>query len=358
MKSNSSTPSIALMLARPHICLRCQIHLARRFAPAGTSASARAFQTSRTSNFAAAPAPAPSDDAAPDSHDEHGDNGMGNEVRNNEGFSGSEITWNSDINATQLPARHKINDLVVFPPVPPKVQIQAKNVPISEFPLGKVYGYSGQMQRAGREHLNAQVLGEQAKVIVLRDTNIFNVTRLKEGTPREIKAQKAEAIDILATLDGQQGTVGQDEVIDNIDLLRPKKGEEPQSLEEFDVLVQQICSGFRKSQIQTYVQSFKQKHGSDALSMLEKESPFIQVTKWVPDTSVSTHHLDERSGRGYDFASYTNKQRLALLLLRKCWKLEVPELEEGIGEVELSLRPADYDLLIRMCQPSRCKCTH
>jgi hypothetical protein len=189
--------------------------------------------------------------------------------------------------------------------------------------------------------LDVDALGEPAEVIVLRDSKYTTYDYAKEYQVVE----PVESIDILAALDNERGLVGQKEVEENINQFRPKKGEEPQDWDGFNKLVQDMQAGFTVSQLARYIQSFNEANGG------EKSSPSVgflipRISPWMPESSKSTTYLDGDSTGGYSVASYTNKQRLVLRLIRECWKLALPEVEEGIGEVELELKPGDYDLLL------------
>lgn len=204
--------------------------------------------------------------------------------------------------------------------------------------MGKLYGHGGKKLREEREHLDFQALGENAEVIVLRDSRFTTYNRANKTKPD----QEPKPIDILATLESERGLVGNKEVDENINQFRPKEGEEPQDWDTFNSLVQDLQAGFTATQLQRYIKAF-----SKANTERPSATPLIPwVSPWVPATSQDTQNADGDYARGYSVASYTNKQKLALRLIRECWELELPELVAGIGEVELELNPKDYDLLL------------
>jgi len=313
--------SVALMLARPHICPRCQLCLAKQ------SATSRSLHFAKGAKFSSAPRSVANSTDPPDTQEQGDRREYKNENGNGktETFPRNSETWRT-------------------PNYPPP---RASKTSLSEYPLGKMYGFSGQMQRSGRENLEATVLGEPAEVIVLRDSKIQRFVRYMDAT-REIEEQKAESIDILATLDSQRGIVSPEEVNENIGQLRPKYGQEPETMEDFNALVLEVSSGFTVPQLAHYIESFPKENLVEpvTIAISTNKSPFQSISQWIPDISESTARLDQRSGRGYAFASYTGKQRLALQLMRNCWDLELPELEEGIGEQEIELHPDDYDILL------------
>lgn len=298
--------SVAFMIARPHICLRCQLRLSRRPYSAATPVL-------RESNY----------------------------TRVIPELRGEETKKHSGVRRPLKNVKFvKLGHNLLPRPI--------GNV--SEHPLGRLYGYLGQMQRENRESLeNMSTLGDPAEVIILRDSKINTFM----GSLREIDAIEPESIDILATLDNERGLVGQKEVEENINLLRPKEGEYPQNWEELDSLVQELQSGFTVSQLARYVQSYEAAKGPMEASPEAKSGALIpRISPWIPDASNPTRTSDGDFTRGYAFESYTSKQRLALRLIRECWKLDIPEPEDGIGEVELELRPGDYELLLgKKCPP-------
>jgi hypothetical protein len=79
---------------------------------------------------------------------------------------------------------------------------------------------------------------------------------------------------------------------------------------------------------------------------LSSTSLIQRISPWIPGISESDSYLDQDELQGYDLRSYTSKQRLVLRILRECWKLKLPFVEEGIGQVEVELAPGDFDLLL------------
>lgn len=210
---------------------------------------------------------------------------------------------------------------------------------ISEYPLGKLYGFRGQKLRENREKLPIDVLGEEAEVIVLRDSK-FNTYDHADV----VEVQEVESIDILAKLDEERGLVGEKEVEENINELRPKQGEEPRTRRELNGLVTELQNGFTVSQLARYIQSHGSKHPAEVQP--PTSSLLLRISPWVPGISESNELLDNDHLKGYDLDSYTSKQRLVLRLLRECWKLELPAVEEGIGQIEVNLKPGELDLLL------------
>ena len=288
------------MIARPHICLRCQLRLAKR-----PTAQVR-FQ----STDARLPVPEPrAQSQDPKDHEEL-----------------------LDFAPVRRPLRPRLSRRPIGPPKPA----------ISEHPLGNLYGYLGHKLREKTETLQVDSLGQPAEVIVLRDSkfNYYNAEKI-------IEAQEVERIDILETVRSERGLVGQQEVEANINEFEPKEGEEPQSWDEFNGLVQALQNGFTVNQLEKYIENYggKKLKEQDSLS-INNQALILQRSPWMPDFAKSTDEFDNDSLRGYYLESHTTKQRVVVRLLRDCWKLQLPELEEGIGQIEVHIRSGDLNLLL------------
>jgi len=290
------------MIARPalgtHICLRCQRSLARRKPP---SAFQVAFQSTESSNVLPGELGGDKDSASKE--------------------KGPMI-------------RKTIGNRIV-----------GKQ---SAYPLGRLHGRSGQVKREHVEKIKGAVLGEPAKVIVLRDS----IFKLYEHDNGQVNAEEAKHIDILQQLEDERGLIGQDEVTENLNSCRPKSGEEPQNWYDINSLVRQLQDGFTIQQLESYIESF---HGRQApetppadLVPEKKESRILRITPWQPGISEIDGYYDNDPLRGYYMESHTAKQRVILRLLRECWMLELPELKDGLGQFEIEIPKDSLDLLISM----------
>lgn len=213
--------------------------------------------------------------------------------------------------------------------------------PQTQYPVQRLHGQYGKKLREDRECLDIDALGKPADVIVLRDSKFRTYNHVKMVEPDK----EPQSIDILATLDSERGLPGQQEVADNINQFRPKEGEGPQDWNAFNSLVTDIQASFTVSQLARYIQSFARSHRDHLLTPRDRQL-IPRISPWMPETSPTTQRSDGNYTRGYSLASYTNKQILALKILRECWKVELPDMEAGVGEVELELKSKDYDLLI------------
>jgi SLS1 protein N-terminal domain len=216
---------------------------------------------------------------------------------------------------------------------------------ISHQPFGRLHGRHGVKLRENLEKLQATSLGEEANVIVLRDSG-FTAYEQRE----QLKAKEAEHIDILGQLADERGLVGQDEVNRNIDAFRPKKGSEPEDWDDINTLVRDLQEGFTITQLENYIETFEGRGEPESPPEEwvndEETAPISAITPWQPGISNDTDHFDNDPLRGYFLESHTSKQRVILQLLRECWMLELPELEEGMGQFEIKINQDDLVVLL------------
>jgi hypothetical protein len=283
--------------SRSHICLSCRRSLAKRKYPAAY----RVAQQS-TASSPQQPSPEPRDNTHPPDN--------GNVVRRDFGSG-------------------------------PKVSHQS----LSHQPLGRLHGHRGVKLRENLESLQTTSLGEEANVIVLRDSMI------KVYEQRDtLEDQQAEHIDILSQLADERGLVGKEEVNSNIDAFRPKTGEAPEDWDDINNLVRELQDGFTITQLERYIENFEGKREPidppEEWVNNEDTASILAITPWQPGVSDITDHFDNDPLRGYFLESHTSKQRVILRLLRECWMVELPELEEGLGQFEMKINLDDLVVLL------------
>ena len=234
-------------------------------------------------------------------------------------------------------------------------QLPLTNDRLTEHPLGRLHGFRGRKVREQAVGLGVDTLGAEAKVIVLRDAGIYYSPR-----PEIEELKGGEAVDILAQLDAERGLIGQAEVEKNIEELKPKDPQKPITWDELQVIEQQLVNGFTVSQLVRYIGSFEERRKVRGLSDVVKTQkkypgPIIEESQWMPGKSENGEEFEESLLRGYGSDAFTPKQRLVLQLLRQCWHLEVREVIESIGEVELKIGGAELELLLSTLQLNKYK---
>ncbi|RAL63544.1 hypothetical protein DID88_003588 [Monilinia fructigena] len=320
-------------ISAAHICLRCQIRLGQRPLPLLTR---RTYSTELAADY------------------------EGNEAGTSDGqsqYNGSEKDSNGDTKSFSErdidPERprewppERQNDIVIRRPYavvkPPRYSRVTKHFRGS---VPKVYGHTGIKQIGDSVILSGvDTLGKSAEVLVLRDSKL----KFYKEKVKDIGEDPApESIDILATIQSETGIISSKDVETNINEFKPLK-DEIQTWKDFNDLVQSMQDSFTVTQLKTYLQSHPRKDRmkkTPSLGGRILDDEEVQVTPWVPEISPISQPIDVSPLRGYSPSSYNHKQTLVVRILRECWRLEVPELVEGIGEVEVQIHIKDLDFLI------------
>ncbi|KAG9242141.1 mitochondrial inner-membrane-bound regulator-domain-containing protein [Calycina marina] len=330
------------MIIRPHVYSTCQIRLLR------TAPASRRIRYVCMSSRAAP-------QLAPEELIEEGT------IESKEEDDKLESVWPSaeekPIIASYLGSEHKQQGGIFRPSTASFLREEGLDATqrqgLSEHPLGKLFGYSGQMQRENRQILDIDALGNPTEVIILKDSG---VTFKRHAPVISTEEQQSENVDILAKLDKERGIVGAKQVNENINSFHPIEGKEPRNWQEFNEVVQQIQSSFTQAQLASYIQKFIAKNPRNVVEPIASKSKKIKyISPFLPKPSSSDDIAGYDLAEGYSPKSYTAKQKLAVRLMRECWGLELPDLEDGIGELDVFLRSSsDFDLLIADKFGSKC----
>ncbi|TGO87043.1 hypothetical protein BPOR_0255g00080 [Botrytis porri] len=212
----------------------------------------------------------------------------------------------------------------------------------------KIYGHTGTKQVGSSVTLSGvDALGKNAEVLVLRESK---VKFYKANNKRPLGANPTpEHIDILARLQSERGIVSAEDIEAHINECKPAEGT-IQTWDDFNGLVQLLQRSFTNPQMKKYIQSYPEeermrKVPSLGVGILYDENAISRATPWVPEISPINQPVDDNPLRGYSPASYNSKQNMAVRILRECWQIEVPELVDGIGEVEVQVQIQDLDFL-------------
>ncbi|CAG8971128.1 hypothetical protein HYALB_00008606 [Hymenoscyphus albidus] len=237
----------------------------------------------------------------------------------------------------------------------------ARTYKMLEEPTGDIFGQR-MLKYRETEELDTKTFGEPSKIIVLRQSKIkkyaWEETR---NTMGEHLGGSKEPVDldsyILDRLDAERGLPSVKEVADNIENFKPKKGEEPRDREQWNHLIQQIQESFTTPQLLEYIEYYKGERISELdpaattkaiSSSQEEEAKILRQSPWVTELFNTDEYFDSGSKlRGYALASHTSKQKVVIRLLRECWELVLPDVENSIGLVEIAIRPHHLELLLR-----------
>ncbi|KAF2275451.1 uncharacterized protein EI97DRAFT_75591 [Westerdykella ornata] len=212
-------------------------------------------------------------------------------------------------------------------------------------------------------------LGSDAEILVIR--GLEQGSHRSEAAPKpsepEETPSETDAPSILASL-AAEGAVGQDEVNQQLDSLRPKSHcapDEPNYISEaeFRKLTKVLGEGFTVKQLERYLKARKrmaseEKQGAQELN----ENPEAGLlsdhhcTKplprdvqgrslWTPGTSPLSERLPIHAGKRKNMNHHTKKRLLVDRILRSLWRTAPLEEVESPGEIELTLKPWQIQLL-------------
>lgn len=230
-----------------------------------------------------------------------------------------------------------------------------------EEPLGEVYGHRGMVRVKDTEEIETKTFGEPSKILVLRQSRITKYAwDGYKGTEFEHLKDRKGPVDIdsyiLERIDAERGLPSLSEVEENVKHFKPKKGREPKDREEFNQLIQKIQESFTTPQLQQYIDNYKGRavSGLDTTSTTnlsssskDEDAKILRKSPWVTELFDTEEYFDSDAAlHGYALASHTTKQRVVVRLLRECWKLNLPDVENSIGSVDIAIRPNHLELLL------------
>ncbi|RYO86169.1 hypothetical protein DL766_001971 [Monosporascus sp. MC13-8B] len=211
------------------------------------------------------------------------------------------------------------------------------------------------------ESLGTDMLGRPAQALVMKE-GVYRKKRIASV----ILGPEPGPTDVEALLDTRSEPATPEEARANIDELWPRT-ETLLSEKAFRKLQKALTDGFLKSQLKDYIENFKQEAdvrahkppAGDSESVpsaggsgVPEEYDWIRsISPWAPLNGDGT--IAEGTGRnlhGYISDSTTDKEKLAIGILRECWALSIQELSSGLGEIWVRLRNWEFTLLMRGAQ--------
>ncbi|RYP82502.1 hypothetical protein DL769_001608 [Monosporascus sp. CRB-8-3] len=231
-------------------------------------------------------------------------------------------------------------------------------------PRAKKHLAKGRVLIEATESLGTDMLGRPAQALVMRE-GVYRKKRLDSV----ILGDEPGPTDMEALLDTRNEPATPEEARANIDELWPRT-ETLLSEKEFRKLQKALTDGFLKSQLKDYLENFKQEAGahdhefpagdsesvpsaqSAGESGIPEEYDWIKsISQWAPlNGEGSIAEGTARNLRGYISDSTTDKEKLAIRILRECWALSIQELSSGLGDVWVRLRNWEFTLLMRGAQ--------
>ena len=219
-------------------------------------------------------------------------------------------------------------------------------------PLGRLHGPPGHELREDIASLDTPSLGKPSEVVVLRDANLDASTVQRKLSKDE---RYSSAQELLASIKAEKGLLTYEDVKTNMDRLRPRLDELVLSKAEFDELANKVRDGFTTVQMLRYLDGFKKAEELVSRSDVGDSGDvrhdgdgemLIQQTEWRPGTTP--FNQDEQGRPKLEKPRYrSRKEKLASRVLRNCWKVQIEEVVESMGELELTLSPLGISLLLR-----------
>jgi hypothetical protein len=220
---------------------------------------------------------------------------------------------------------------------------------------------------------NMTSLGSEANILVLGDVGRRRSKQADLPPPEPVTPIEIEAPNLLKSLQRDSSPPSPEEINKQIDILRPSESNSPSephrlTRRAFVKLTRSLCKGFTAKQLSGYYAAAKnlsqkrlRRHMADAVKPKQPDmNAPIARTPWQP-TDERKSRMDTRlSGLiALDYttpASLANKTRiksrpltkeaLADGIIRNIWRVELLEEVEGVGQLELSLRPWQLHLLL------------
>ncbi|KAH6651819.1 mitochondrial inner-membrane-bound regulator-domain-containing protein [Truncatella angustata] len=199
--------------------------------------------------------------------------------------------------------------------------------------------------------LGSDMLGKPAYAIVMKDSRDYKAkTRPVDVLNEE---QTRQEIDMQALLDNRHELPTDSEVRENINELRPPETETILKEKEFRRVQQQLEDGFLNAQLIDYIAKFKpEPAGRDSVEHARPQYPWVRkLTPWTPLDARGTT-LPPKDPLARHFHAYlpqdaSPKARAAVLIMRKCWGLQVEEVANGPGQMRIVLETQKFMPLMR-----------
>lgn len=223
-------------------------------------------------------------------------------------------------------------------------------------PLNRIRRQKGKFIKETSAKLSGRKsLGDDAEILVVEEVGRKEAPREPASKPKQ--SEPVEVPDIHASLQVERAAVTSQEVLAQIESLRPQihvNPDDPQYVTQttFVKLIKTLMNGFTQQQLAVFYAQSKNaqlykspKDAQDGIALKDGRSTTglsIQRSPWQPGiTSIySRPSLGGKSKR-----QPVDKRRIVDRILRESWKLVLLEEIEAPGELELSLRPWQLALL-------------
>lgn len=213
--------------------------------------------------------------------------------------------------------------------------------------LREMRGDRGRRVREDAETVSVNALGKPTEVIVLRDTPLSaqdEAAEQKEEEEDERAVTSSCRKTLLETMAGEDIPMEQDTVNRQLDALRsqigvPIAGRLIISQKEFFQLCKVIKKGYNSEQLDAYIFCSNILLSEQSLSQSQRATENL-----IPDKSPDLHFRPWTLKRIHNHAAWKSFKR-AITILKKCWKVEIREEVERLGELVCTLPKSGIRLL-------------
>lgn len=232
---------------------------------------------------------------------------------------------------------------------------------LSEHPLGKIRKRKGKadLREKTAKLTGVKALGKDAEILVLQEVGGVPKRSDPSEVPQLETSEGETASSILASLEAQAAKVGQEEINQQLESLRPKTHTTPGdphyiNQATFRRLTKTLSSGFTVNQLSRYFAVAKGVRRSlikeEVLDDLRRTQGggkrLITRTQWYPGTTPLSRRLPGVAAVPKGPKSRPlSKPVLVDQILRNAWNIVLLEEIEAPGEIELALKPWQFALL-------------
>jgi hypothetical protein len=222
--------------------------------------------------------------------------------------------------------------------------------------LNRVRARKGKIVRETSERLDGmKTMGEDAEILVISEVGDEKPVQ----APVEPEPMKPIVVpDILASLQQENDALTPRDIHERLESLRPRFYAEPGlahyvTLKTFVDLIHELTNSFTQQQLSQYYSTTKNvqqaEFHKEILASLKGETGSmkhpITRTDWQPFTTPIARRLPGADVPTRSKRTPVSKQLLVDRIIRDVWKLVPLEEVEAPGEIELSLRPWEIQML-------------
>ena len=242
---------------------------------------------------------------------------------------------------------------------------------VADNPQSLPYASRRRLFPQSKNSLGVDALGEPAEVLVLQDRQAQdrrNAQISYDAVSRANAFSSAEALssqELLEEIEGERGTVDQDEAHSNIENVKnvwanqSRKYSDGISTADYALLVSQLTKGFTMKQLAAYLERTSTQSRTDSMDLQHEYTGRLYArSRWTlginpTDQPRIPNMIKPRShGASQDRVQVRRSEKFRLhkptlvdMILRHRWQVKVKQDEELLGVLDVQLHPIHLDLL-------------